>query len=379
VSQYFRIEIDQPQTSTKTAKSVIWTPDSEIVETADIELHKEGKRISTLTLVIWDPKSGGNFWPLTNSLPDPAFVNVPIRVYLSQLDQSSASAKKVFDGKITSMQPSFPALSNVTIVAHDNSFDARRTASYKTIKNKTSVQLAQTLASQYGLTVDTSDLVAVVLVQRVIDIGTGGSFSDWSHLTRALAVDGLELYMVGKTVHIRQSAQTIYPHTFKPDDGYVLEYRPSINHVGTGTQSKNPVPAGNKGTIASEQGTQAQEASASATSTTTHRALPQGPKMGNKGAHTESTGDNKAPSIQKRKRKDEAALTIRALPDIGLQHIIQTSGWGAKFDHNWHLVTVHHSIAGRSAATTSLTLTSEPSGASQKQAGILPAGTAKAS
>lgn len=383
MSQYYRIEIDQPTTSTKAGKNWVWAPDSGIVESADIELHKDGKRLSTLTLTIWDHKEGRQWWPIANALPDPAFADVPLRCYLSKPGESGSASKLVFDGKVTSLQPSWPGPSNVTIVASDRSIDMRIKASYKTIKNKTSVQLAQQIASDYGFTVDTSELVGIVLAQRVIDMGTAalgvGPFSDWNHIKRALAVDGLELYMKGKTVHVRQSAQTVYPTTFRPDDGHVIEFRPTINHIrgpGQGGQSKNPLPGGNKGTLLSEQGSKAQEASAEKADATTHRNVPQGPSATHTGAHTESTGDNTNPSVQRRKRKDEAQLLVRALPDIGLQHVINLSGWGAKFDGQWHLATVRHFITGTGPAQTSLSLTSQPSTAGAKSGGvILPGGT----
>lgn len=381
MSQYFRIQITQAATSSTPAKSWVWSPDSEIVQSADIELRKEGKRVSTATIVIWDPRSNLQHWPIANALPDPAFLDIPLQIYLSKPAESQAASKLVFDGKLSSIQPSFPGPSNVTLVAHDRSVDARRQASYKTFKNMTSVQIANAVANLYGYIIDTSELGPISLNQRSIEIGAGGFgsgvLSDWNHIARALAVDGLEIYPAGnKTFKVRVSAQTVYPHTFKPDDGFVIEYRPTINHIGgpgQGGQAKNPVPAGNKGTVPSATGTVTQEASAEKADGVTHRVIPQGPSTKNTGAHTESIGANVGPAVQHRKRKDEATLTVWALPDIGLQHIIPTQGWGGKFDHNWHLQSIKHSIAGRNPATTTMSLTSEPSGAAKNQIGILPA------
>lgn len=382
MSQYYRIEIDQPRTSTLAASTFKFTPQSEVVISADINLSKESKRISTLTIKLRDPRNNGQMWPLCNSLPDPAFLDVPIRFYLSKPGESQAASKLIFDGKMTSLQPGWPAPSLLTIVGHDRSLDLRIQANYRTFKNKTSTQLASAIASAYGYTVDTSQLGSIVLTQRLIDMGLSGigrgTFSDWNHITRALAVDGLELYVKGKVIAIRQSAQTAYPYTFKPDDGVVCDFQPTINHVsgpGAGGQSKVPQPGGNKGTQLSSTADKKRETDAERGDATTHRTKPQGPASTSTAAHTESTGNNSGPTTQSRKRKDEASLTISALPDLGLQHTVTMGGWGRKFDGSWHVVDMSFQVAGSGPTLQRLRLSRAPQSGALTQAGVQPGGT----
>lgn len=383
MAQYYRVEIAAPTTKTKAAKTWVFSPNSENVISVDVDLRKEGKRITTMTMRVHDPRSGGRWHPLFNDLPDPAFADVPVRVYLPKPTESQAASKLVFDGKMTSLQPAYPAPSELTVVAHDRSIDARLRASYDTFKNKHSAAIASIIAQRYGWTVDASDLVGIVLTQRLISFGLGGvgrgALSDWHHLSRALAVDGLELYVTtGKTLKIRRSSSLVYPHTFTPDDDLIVSFAPMINHVGgpgQGGQSKMPVPAGNKGTALSTVGATKAETDAEGADATKHRAHPQGPAAGTKGAHTESTGNDTGPALQRRKRKDEASLTVRALPDLGLQHLVNLSGWGGKVDGSWHVAGVKHVIPGAGDALSSISLTRAPSGASDQQIGaVLPGG-----
>lgn len=381
MSQYYRFEISSPATRNKAAKSIVWTSADQIVQQAEIDVHRGDKNISTVTVIVWDQEKNRQKWPIANDIPDPAFASILFKVFLSKNGEGAAAAKLVFDGVIGSLQLSYPAVSNLTVVAHDRSLLMRAQARYRTFKNKTSVQLAKALSQDYGLEVDTSELVAIAQTQRVIDAGLGaiggGALSDWNHLVRALSVDGLELYMSGKKVKIRKKAQAVYPHTFKPDDGLVLTFRPQINHVGSpgaGGQMKVAQPGGNKGTVAAATGTNATETNAAGNDATTDRTPPQGPTDDGK-PHTESTGSYKEQLDHRFKRKDEAELVTRSLPDLGLQHLVSVSGWGGKFDGNWHVQSVKHVITGSSPATSSISLTRELSDASSKQIGIQPGGT----
>lgn len=382
MAQYYRVEIAAPTTQTKAAKTWVFSPNSENVIGIDVDLRKEGKRISTMTMRLHDPRSGGRWHPIFTDLPDPAFADVPVKVYLPKPTESQAASRLVFDGKMTSLQPSYPAPSELTVVAHDRSIDARLKASYDTFKNKNSQAIANIIAQRYGWMVDASDLVGIVLTQRLISIGMGGvgrgALSDWHHVSRALAADGLELYVTtNKTLKIRKSSSTAYPHTFTPDDDLLVSFQPMINHVGgpgQGGQSKMPLPAGNKGTALSTVGPNKGETDAEGADATKHRAHPQGPASTSRGVHTESTGNDSGPAVQRRKRKDEASMTTRALPDLGLQHLLSFSGWGGKIDGTWHLAGVRHTIPGTGDALSHLSLTREPSGASDKQIGVLPAG-----
>lgn len=372
----FRIEVPAPATSSTVAKSFVWTAESEIVQSIDVELHREHKHISLVTIRLWDPRDGNRMWPIYNALPDPSFADVPLKVSLVDPRQGPSSIKTVFDGKITSLQPGYPGPSHTSIVAHDKSISARLQARYKTYKGKTSVQIAQQIAKDYGMDVDVSALTGLVLTQRAIELGSAtvglGAFSDWNQLIRALAVDGLELYVKGSKLYIRQSASLLYPTTFSPDDGNVITFEATTNHVsspGAGGQSRSPVPGGNKGTTNSATGTVAQEAAKEKSAETTHRTPPQGAKQGHTGAHTESSRSLTAYAGQRRKRKDEVQLTLRLTPDIGMQHLISLKGWGLKLDGYWYIETIHHSIADN-AGTTQLHLTNKPSDGSSKQAGI---------
>lgn len=376
----FRIEVPAPATSSTAAKSFVWTGDSEVVQTINLELHREHKHISCLTVQLWDPRTGMQMWPLYNALPDPAFADVPCKVSLAQPDGGPSTLTTVFEGKVTSLQAGYPGPSHTTIVAHDKSISARLQARYKTYKAKTSVQIAQQIAKDYGYDVDVTALVGLTLTQRAIDLGAStmglGAFSDWNHLVRALAVDGLELYVKNKTLHIRQSASTLYPTVFTPDDGRGIQMDVQTNHVsgpGAGGQTKSPMPGGNKGTTLASTGSTAQEAAKEGSVATTHRTPPQGAKQGHTGAHTESSRSLTAYAGQRRKRKDVVALTLGLTPDIGMQHLIQLKGWGLKIDGIWFIETITHSLAGGSGSTQ-LHLTNKPSTGAQTQAGIVQPG-----
>lgn len=383
MSQYYRIEIDQPKTSTAAARTFKWTPQDEVVIQADVHVVKEARRISTLNLKLRDPQVNGQMWPLANTLPDPAFLDVPVRVYLSKPNETQAASKLIFDGKMTSLQPAWPSPSTLTVVAHDRSYDLRIQANYRTVKNKNSVQLAKAISQAYGYTVDTTQLGSIFLTQRLIDMGISGvgrgGFSDWNHIARALAVDGLELYIKGKVITVRQSAQQTYPQTFRPDDGITISFEPTINHVGgpgIGGQSKNPQPGGNKGTNASATGAEKSETDAEKADATTHRTHPQGPSSTSTGAHTESVGNSKAAALQHRKRKDEAELTIWALPDLGMQHTVTMAGYGKKFDGAWHIVDMAFPITGAGPTQQRLRLSREPQSGAKTQANVpTPGGT----
>lgn len=378
----FRIEAPAPATATTVAKSFVWTGDSETVQAIDVELHREHKHVSCVTVKLWDPRQATQMWPIYNALPDPAFTNVPFKVALASNDGGPSSLRTVFDGQLTSLQAGYPGPSHTTLVAHDKSIAARRQARYKAYHGKTSVQIAQQIASDYGLTLDSSALTGLILKQRAIDLGAStvglGHFSDWQHLVRALAVDGLELYVKGSKIFVRQVATTVYPTTFSPDDGNVIALDVMTNHVcgpGAGGQAKSPMPGASKGTTLAATGSVAQEAIKEGSVSVTHRTPPQGAQQGHTGAHTESSRSLTAFAGQRRRRKDIVNLTLRLTPDIGMQHVIALKGWGLKIDGNWFIETIHHSLVGQAGSTT-LHLTNKPSDGSEKQAGIAqPGGT----
>jgi phage protein D len=382
----FRIEVPAPATSSTAAKSFVWTGESETVQTVNIELHREHKHISCMTVQLWDPRNGGangQMWPIYNALPDPAFADIPCKVSLAKPDGGPSTLTTVFDGKVTSLQAGYPGPSHTTLVAHDKSISARLQARYKTYKGKTSVQIAQQIAKDYGYDVDVSALVGLTLTQRAIDLGAStmgiGAFSDWNHLVRALAVDGLELYVKGKTLHVRQTAVSLYPTVFTPDDGRVIQLDVQTNHVcgpGAGGQAKSAMPGGNKGSTLAATGSTAQEAIKEGSTATTHRTPPQGAKQGHTGAHTESSRSLTAYAGQRRRRKDVVTMQLGLTPDIGMQHLIQLKGWGLKIDGAWYIETITHSLLGN-AGTTQLHLTNKPSDAARQQAGVGEPGATK--
>lgn len=372
---FYRVEVSAPATATTSAKTFTWTPDSELVQTLDLELRKEQKKISTLQLRLWDPRTGGKMWPVFNSLPNPAFAEVPIKVFLPAAS-GTTGGKLVFDGKIASLQPGYPGPSHTTIVAHDHSLDARLQARYKTLHGLNATQIATQLGKLYGLEVDASEVTGTALTQRVIDIAMStlgsGHYSDWNQIARALEADGLELYMVGKKIKVRKDASLVYSHTFTPDDGVIIQADFQINHVsgpGKGGMVKNAVPAGNKGSDPSATGTVAQEAAADGSTGVSHRRPPAGAKQGDSGAHTESVQKNTGKALQHRKQRDQGTLVIPLNADIGMQHLIALSGWGLKIDGNWFIESIRHQVSGGNGTTT-LSLTNAPSAGSQKQAGI---------
>lgn len=385
MATYYRVEIAAPTTKTRTAKTWTFTPESNQVQSITVTLQKEGKRISTGIVRLTDKKDAGQYWPIANSLPDPAFADIPTRIYLAKSNEGQSAAKLVMDGKASSYQAGYPGPSFTSVVAHDRSLDLRLRAVYRTFKNKTSVQVAQAIAQEYGFAVDLSELADAVTTQRAVEMGAGGvgygALSDWHHITRALAIDGLELYTKGKKIAVRKSAQAIYPVTFKPSDDNTISLEVIINHVwspGHAGQSKTALPAGSKGTIQSTTGSAKTVVDDQSADATMHRFPPQGAKASNKGAHTESVGDQIGPASQHRKRKDEATLTIPLDPAIGLHHLLNLSGWGGKFDGLWNVLTHKMEVSGGGPSLSVLTLQRGPSNADRKQVGaaVLPAGTA---
>lgn len=365
-------------------RAFTWTAESETVQTIELDLHKDHKAISTLNVRLYDPKVGSRWWPLFNTIADPTFSDVPVKLSLADPNLGPSSMRLVFDGKLASLQPGYPGPSHTTFVAHDHSLTARMQARYSTYKGLRSVDVARLVAKNYGYDTDFTQLVDIVttLTTKSIDVGMStmgdGAFSDWKHLARALASDGLELYFVGKKLVVRQIAKTVYPIAFSPDDGNVITLEVTINHVGGpggGGQSKAPLPGGSKGSAASATGAVATEAVKEGSVAVTHRTPPSGPAASHTGAHTESLSSRTGVDAQHRLRKDEATLVIRLSPDIGLHNVIPLKGWGKKIDGNWFIKSINHSVAG-GAGTTTLHLTNRPSDGAKKAAGIaLPGGT----
>ena len=358
----FKLLVTSPVTTSGSKKDWVFTDDAGVptrVSQIDCELKRDHKRISTLTVKITDPA-----WvsrprdALFNALPDPAWQDVPVKLWLAPPSAPRSPTVLVFDGKLTSLQPAFPAPTLLTLVATDRSIDLRREGRLRTFKNKTSVQLAQAIANEYGYTVqaDTGD---VVPKQRAIDIGFGGSvggakLSDWEHLVRALAGDGLLAHMEGSTLVIKRTQDVLYPYTFRHGDPRVISFVPMIEHV------HGPGDGGSTKTVAAfdRNGNVATVAAAVSGTVRTHRGPVEGQPTGSSGAHAEivPVGWTNA-ATQLAKRKDTATLTLVMSPDIKLVHQVGVQGWGVKCDGPWFVETVKHTFASAGAVMqTVLTL-----------------------
>jgi phage protein D len=347
-----------------------WTAESEVVETVEFDSSKSPKAVTMVDVTVADPKANGRYFPIFNSLPDPRVETIPFKLYLKAADQSKPYL--VFEGKVGSLQPGYPDPSKTSIVAYDYSIGTRIQSRYRTYANLKSTDITKRILQDYGFSTDLAPDVKAF--QRRVDIGMG--LSDWDHLARALAADGLELYVSGTTFKVRKNASQEYAITFSPDDGNVEKFEARINHVGppgTGGQSKAPLPGGNSGSMNSITGSAA--AIAESTQDTTHRRPIAGAAKDHEGAHTESVTSLSPSGTKKKDRQDEVTLTLKLMPDIMISHKIKLSGWGKKIDGSWHLSRVHHSIAGHESTTT-LHLTNAPTSSSDasKSGAVLPGG-----
>lgn len=366
MAQAYRLEVSSPTTATNAAKAWSFDATSGNVIHIDVELKREKHRISVLTCRIHDLK-----WDIFNALPDPAFSNVPVKLYLAPPGNPRSPTVLVFDGKVTSLQAGYPAVSTLTIVAHDKSIDMRKKAVYRTLRNKTSVQLAQEIAKEYGYTVDVD---AGSVTVRTTAVEMGAELSDWDHIGRALAADGLYCHMDGSTLRIRQLATKAYPSTFSRDVPPVINLNAQINHVsgpGEGGDTKTPIALENSGTAQAVSSTKA-EADKEAASRRTHRRPVQGADASVEGAHSEDLGSspwsNKVTGY--RHRKDSATLVLTSTPDLTMLHTVPLAGWGAKVDGTWYPSTIKHTITGAEASLTTVSMERAPSASAAKSAGV---------
>lgn len=337
-----------PATNVANAFTKVYTQADQAVQSIDVELKKEKGRVSFLTAKIRDPGLS-----VFGQLPDVAFYDVPVKLYIVEPGKSPSTPVLVFDGKATILRATWPD-ADVEIVAHDKSIDMRRTAKYRTFKNLNSVQIVTKIANDYGLTVDSSNIGDVVLVVRSFSIGHpasgDSSYSDWNHCLRELAADGLTIHCKGSKLVVQQLPTSIYPQTFRPGDGKVVRLRVSIQHVrGPGDLGgkSNPVALQNAGTDKALQGSNATEgAKEKGGDARTHQRPVGGMQSTGKGAHTEDVkGTRWSNTVTKsRGRKDEAQLTLNPTPGIFLTHLIPISGFAGKIDGNWEVVSVHHVI-----------------------------------
>ncbi len=364
----YRLEVQSPATSALPPKTWAFTPDTGNVASIEAELKKEKHRISVLTAVLHDPKR-----KIFGALPDPAFANVPIRLYLSKPGSPQSVSSLAFDGKVTSFQWGYPGYDKLTIVAHDQTVAMRMQKKYRLFKNKSSVQVAQAIALEYGFTVDASSLGAVLVQAKSTHFGP--EQSDWDFLCRSLAADGLEVYTAGSKLVVRQAASLTYATSFQPDLPPVVRFEVAINYVhgsGEGGDKSGSVALESSGTAKAAQGALANELARQGASARTHLRPVSAPAATTSGSHAEDPANqgwtNQA--LHLKRRKDSAVLTCQLLPDVGLQHQASLAGWGAKIDGHWTIDTIKHLLIGADFSSTTLNLRRGTSPGAANSAGI---------
>lgn len=370
----FKLSLAVPATQVSNAFSKIYTQSDQAVQSISVELKKEKGRLSYLEAAIRDPDLAA-----FGQLPDIAFFDVPTTLDIVQPGSTSIPVR-AFDGKMTFLDGSWPEM-DTQVVAHDKSIDMRRRAKNRTFHNRTSVQILQQIAAEYGLTVDSTSLGDVKLAIRSISIGhpssEDDSMSDWLHALREIEADGLTVHTRGATIYVQQYPTNIYPTTFRPGDGKVIGLKVRISHV------RGPGDLGNKTAHVAwdHSGSEKAVSGAAATEATsekggdarTHRRPVGGQASTNKGAHTEDVSGTKWENVvtKSRGRKDELTLTLQPTPSLYLTHLVPLSGWGGKIDGNWEVVSIRHLVVPSEGqqSTTTVSLTRGTSKGGAKQTG----------
>lgn len=358
----FRLEIAAPRTNTREAFSKKLTATESMVQRVDIALKKEKGKISTLTAELFDPRL-----KLLDELPDPAFFDVGVKLYLAKPGQPSSVSVKTFDGIATSYDLSSWVQGRWLLVAHDNSYKARVRALQRTFTNKTSLDLVKLIAREYGWEVDTSALSNTrTLEQRLFSIGLPASgdkfYSDWDHLQRELLSDGLTAHVKHNKLIIHRAPQTAYSRTFRPGDGYFIDLAGSIRHVrGPGGQGNisSQVAYDHAGAEKALKGKPKQAAEAmQGGDGKTHIRPVGGASTKTQGAHSEDTkGASWSNEVNlRRKRKDEATLTLNVTPDLFLDHLVPLDGVSSKYNGQWEPIEIRHAIVPSSESHTTVAM-----------------------
>jgi phage protein D len=352
-----------------------YTHESGVIARIESEESRDKNRVTTLVAELIDPE-----WELFGKVKDPAFSNVPVKLYLAKAGDTRTNQQLVFDGKATTLAVGYPDRRTFTVTAHDNSIDARRNKAFKTFKGKTSVQVAKSICDQYGFEMDTSQITANLakLVTRSVDIGLNPRHSDWDHLQRALAADGLVAHVKGKKLWVTQAPSVVYGTVFYKDRFPVVSLNVTISHVrgpgGGGDVKSSQVFMEDKSTLSAVSGTDAKQAAKEKATAKTGRTSVAGAatKSGNMPSIEDIDG-NKPDYIVNylRKRKDTAQMVILAAPDLSVLNNIQMRGWGGKVDGTWFAENVKHIIAGGEGGTvTAVSLMRGPSPGAKKGAGL---------
>lgn len=334
-----------------------YTHESTTVARIESEETRDKHSITTLTAELIDPA-----WDIFSKVKDPAFDDVPIKLYLAKAGEARSQQVLVFDGKLTTMAVGYPERRTLTITAHDRSIDARRQKSFKTFKGKTSLQVAESIAKAYGFSFDTSQVSSILagLVAREVDIGLNPHLSDWDHVQRALAADGMVAHVKGKKLYVTQAPSVLYGTTFTKDRFPVISLNVTIQHVrGPGGQGdvRGSVFMDGKGTLQALKGADAKAgAKEKAEARTGRRPIGGAATSSNKATHIEDLDGNKPEKVVAflRKRKDSAQLVTLPCPDLSILNNVKLSGWGGKVDGTWFVESVKNTIVGGdgSAVTT---------------------------
>jgi len=359
----YKLEMSTPANVKKGAR--VWTFDAGTnnLASVDVELKKDGERISFLTAVIEDPRQ-----EIFNALPDPAFSVVPVRFSMGVV-AGSERPQVVFDGVQTSLLLSYPGVEHITIVAHDKSIQARRQKKYRSYANKTSTQLIELIGREHGLEVviEVDDLGSI----KPREFCFGAELTDWEFATRALSFDGLETYADGRQLRVRRAAKQLYRTIFKRGQHPVMGLEVGIHHIASGADKSGSPALENGDTAKALTGAAAEEAAKVKADERTHR-RPVGAAEKSNVSHGEAPGNagwtNEA--NLKRRRKDDATLTLAASPDIRLHHYVRLEGWGGKVDGDWILPTIKHGLIKGEFPTTQLTLARAVSSSASSAAGI---------
>ena len=373
MANIFRLEISVPKTATHAAGTITLTETEQVVQHVEIEYRKEKKRSSFLTVAMKDFDG-----KIASRLPDPAFADVPIRFSFAEADKQRP--EEVFTGRLAHINGTWP-MGDLEISAHDDSLDMRMKARYKTFSKLTPKQIVEKIAKDYSLNVDW-DQGDAETPQRAFEVGLPPvgleSLSDWDMACRILQSVGLNSFFhKGKWV-VRQQALSIYPVTFRPGDGRVVNLQWRISHVrgggGGGGNNSVPVALENSGSVDAVKGaTLKAEASKSGASARTHKRPVGGVNASLSDALSQDgTGwDNHVTS--RRGRKDEATLTLNPTPGVNLTHLIPLSGFNAKVDGYWETVSLKHVIIpGDSGSNTTISMGRGISKGAAKQAGLVP-------
>jgi hypothetical protein len=380
MSVLFRLELASPATNTKNAFTKILTNADNQVRQISVALKKEKGRSSYLTAEVFDPR-----WELFDKLPDPAFHDVPVRLYMPPLKAPQSPPILVFDGMITTLDENFPDW-RFTIVAHDKSFKARLNAAQRVVRNKNSVQAAQELARRYGLTVEIGqdvldDVANRKIIARAVDISIPATaalaMSDWQQITRMLESDGLRGYMKGRTLIVEKQPRKTYKKKITPADTTSLNVR--IQHVrgpGHGGNIINPAFEGtdSQKAVFAAQGALIQDFvnSMTAGQARTHRKPVGGRPANHDGSHAEAAAAKWTNKVTRMAgRKDEAQWTGDLTPDLFPDYYVTMSGWGAKVNGDWEIEEVNHILVpGDNGAQTTMKLVRGASKQAAKSADI---------